>query len=67
MGIGMTRTQLILNLDAISWSGTRQSMQSNEKWIGYSLIDQFFFDFFPAFLVSDRVIITSKHDGNDDK
>jgi molecular chaperone HtpG len=63
-GIEMTTTQLISNLSTISRSGTRKFMKAIEEGADLSLIGQFYVDFFSAFLVEDRVVVTSKHDDN---
>ena len=65
-GIGMDRQELIDNLGTIARSGTRSFVSRlKEAKDGANLIGQFGVGFYAAFMVAERIVVTSRHAGSD--
>jgi len=64
-GIGMTREEIITNLGTIAKSGTKEflSTLTGDKVKDSKLIGQFGVGFYSAFIVADKIVVTSRKAG----
>ncbi|HSZ95219.1 MAG TPA: ATP-binding protein, partial [Bradyrhizobium sp.] len=66
-GIGMDRQELIDNLGTIARSGTKSFVSRlKEAKDGLGLIGQFGVGFYSAFMVADRIVVSSRRAGSEE-
>ncbi len=65
-GIGMTQEELENNLGVIAKSGSLAFKKENEAKDGHNIIGQFGVGFYSAFMVADKLTVTSRTLGSDE-
>lgn len=65
-GIGMTKEELDNNLGVIAKSGSLAFKSENEAQDGHNIIGQFGVGFYSAFMVADKLVVTSRALGSEE-